>query len=256
MTCDDFERILVDSISGKASETSMLRAFRTPLVLAHVRNCPACAGKMREASRLEEALDDLRLSARHLEAPAGVEKNLLDAFDRERARRHSSNRPLLAWRPAWLSAAAVVLLIAGVLFFSRLGPLLLTGSQTYGNELEIRPRQAPGLSGTAIGVFNNQPAGTGGNPMSASKTRVSEARKPERGTVDLRASATQNYELSLNGGSSVVRVTLPMSSLTAIGLPVHADLSDPRVTADVWIDPFGDVTRVRLVAENLGPNQQ
>jgi hypothetical protein len=32
-----------------------------------------------------------------------------------------------------------------------------------------------------------------------------------------------------------------------MGLPVHADLSDPRVTADVWMDPFGAVVGIRLV---------
>jgi hypothetical protein len=92
------------------------------------------------------------------------------------------------------------------------------------------------------------------NPVSASRSRFSKARKPKPGTVELRTPATLNDEFSLNGGGSIVRVTLPMSSLTAMGLPVHPDLSDPRVTADVWIDPFGDVMRVRLVGENRRPN--
>jgi hypothetical protein len=53
--------------------------------------------------------------------------------------------------------------------------------------------------------------------------------------------------LSLNGGGSIVRVTLPFSSLIAMGVPVRPDLSDSRVTADVWMDPFGAVLGVRVV---------
>jgi hypothetical protein len=43
--------------------------------------------------------------------------------------------------------------------------------------------------------------------------------------------------LSLNGGSSVVRVNLPLSSLAAVGVPMVPDLPDRQVTADVvhWI---------------------
>jgi hypothetical protein len=53
--------------------------------------------------------------------------------------------------------------------------------------------------------------------------------------------------LSLNGGSNVVRVTLPLSSLVAMGVPMRPDLSDRRVTADVMRDPFGAVVAVHLV---------
>jgi hypothetical protein len=54
-------------------------------------------------------------------------------------------------------------------------------------------------------------------------------------------------ELALNGGSNVVRVTLPLSSLVAMGVPVYPEMSDRRVTADVMMDPFGAVVAVRFV---------
>jgi hypothetical protein len=54
-------------------------------------------------------------------------------------------------------------------------------------------------------------------------------------------------QLSLNGGSNVVRVRLPLSSLVAVGVPVSPDVSDRRVTADVMMDPFGAVVAIHLV---------
>jgi hypothetical protein len=42
-------------------------------------------------------------------------------------------------------------------------------------------------------------------------------------------------------------VTVPLSSLVAMGVPVHPEVSDGRVTADVMMDPFGAVVAVHLV---------
>jgi hypothetical protein len=256
MTCEEFERVLMDSNSGKASEGWMLRASRRDLVEAHVQNCPACATKMTEAAPLEDALDELRLSTRHIQAPAAVEEALLDAFHREVAKRRSVVRSTLPWRVVWLSAAAVALVTAGLLFFSRFGPSFPVTLENHATEAESRMPHSRADSGVIEKAPNENRGFATENPVSASRSRVSKTRKPKSGTVELRTPATLNDELSLNGGGSIVRVTLPLSSLTAMGLPVHADLSDPRVTADVWMDPFGDVMKVRLVAENRSPNQE
>jgi hypothetical protein len=253
MTCDEFERILLHGIDSKASESSMLRASRSAFVQAHVQNCPACATKMTEATQLRDALDELRLSTRPMQAPAAVEKTLLDAFHRESGKRRSLVRIRLAWRPVWLSASAGMLVVAGLLFLSGLGPSFLVTTANRGTEAKIRPPHSPADSSLVKKALDQNRGFAPGNPLSASTSRVSKPRTIS-GTVELRLPATLNDELSLNGGGSVVRVTLPMSSLTAMGLPIHADVSDPRVTADVWMDPFGDVMRVRLVAENRRPN--
>ncbi|HMJ23143.1 MAG TPA: hypothetical protein VK513_14605 [Terriglobales bacterium] len=61
-------------------------------------------------------------------------------------------------------------------------------------------------------------------------------------------------QLSLNGGSRVVRVRLSLSSLVAVGVPVSPDVSDRRVTADVMMDPFGAVVAIRLVQVETSMN--
>jgi hypothetical protein len=254
MTCEEFERLLLNSSSSATTGRWLLPASRGALVRAHVQNCPACATKMTGAAQLEDALDELRLSTRHMQAPAAVEKTLLSRFHREAAKPRSSVRAALPWRLVWLSAAAVMLVTAGLLFFSRLGPSSPVTQGKHETEAESRTPYSPADSGVVEKASNEHRGVATENPASASRSRFSKARNPKSGTVELRTPATLNDEFSLNGGGSIVRVTLPMSSLTAMGLPVHPDLSDPRVTADVWIDPFGDVMRIRLVGENRRPN--
>jgi hypothetical protein len=224
----------------------MLRASRATLVEEHVQNCPACAMKLSQATGLEDALDQLRVSTMHVRAPAAVERNLRDAFRREAARRRCSVKSAFPWRFVWLSAAALVLLAAGVVFYSssRQNSLMTVESNRSGNQVEIRPR-TPGAAAEALRGDRETAAV---NAATISKRRIAKTEEtiPER--VALRAPMPVSDELSWNGGGSVVRVTLPLSSLTAMGLPLHADLSDPRVTADVWMDPFGAVVGIRLVA--------
>jgi len=262
MTCEEFERILVDSSSSSTPGGWMLRASREALLQAHVQDCPACATKMAEAARLENALNQLRLSRRHIEAPATVERNLLDVFRHEAASRRSSGSTGLPWRLVWFSAAAVVLFAACVVFLSRSRPPSLTTTSSQASEAGVRvPDSSAGSGGAekdakaAWDAKNNRGLAIE-NPVSQSGGRVPKARKLKPTTVGVRAPAELNGEFSLNGGGSIVRVTLPLSSLTGTGFPVHADLSDPRVTADVWVDPFGDVMRVRLVAENRSLKQE
>lgn len=256
MTCDELEQILLFSISGKACETAIFRAATLAPVEAHIRNCPACARKMTESAQLEDAFDALRLSTQQMEAPEMVEKNLLNAFHREAERRRSSVGTTWSWKLVWLSAAAVVLAVVGVLFLSKLQTSPVITTENHETESGVRVPHPVVGSGAIKKDANPDHGLSAESSVSASRSGVSRANKPVTGTVKGRPAGSLNDELSLNGGGSVVRVTLPLSSLTAMGLPARTDLSDPRVTADVWMDPFGDVMRVRLVAENRGPNQE
>jgi hypothetical protein len=249
MTCDEFEQVLLESSHyGSGGEGWLLRASKAAVVQAHVENCQVCAKKMAEASKSQDALDRLRVSTMHLQAPAAVERNLLDAFRQQAARRRTSVARASAWRLAWLSAGALVLLVAGFELYSSLRPhsLLKSDDNSKGNKLEIQ-LSSPGLSGGAREALNRNSGASAENAASVSGRRVAQADKPISRRIARNASIPPSDELSLNGGGSVVRVTLPFSSLTAMGLPVRPDLSDTRVTADVWMDPFGAVVGIRLV---------
>jgi len=81
----------------------------------------------------------------------------------------------------------------------------------------------------------------------SSKRVVAKVRKPMYERMRWQSPLPVGDELFLNGGSNVVRVTLPLSSLVAMGVPMYPDASDRRVTADVTRDPFGAVIAIHLV---------
>jgi len=248
MTCEECEQILLDSKHGTRVEGWMLRISAAGLVEAHVKNCPECATKMAEVARLDAALDQLRRSTMHVQASAAVENNLLDAFWRKTAKQRPFVARAFSWRLVWLSGAALVLAVAGVQFYSSLRPYFQLDSEKnrYSHTLDIQPPSSPRVSGAAADVFNQNRALTSRNISAVSRRRVAKHGN-SRGPVVLRAPIAPSDDLSLNGGGSIVRVTLPFSSLTAMGLPVGPDLSETRVTADVWVDPFGAVVGIRLV---------
>ena len=250
MTCEECEQIQQDSSHYSSGEGWMLRASRAALVQEHVQNCPVCAKKLAEIVKMQNALDQFRASTMHMQAPAAVERHLLDAFRQEAAKRRPSVERAFPWRLVWASFAALVLAAAGILFYSRVQQNFLVESNGKGSEVEIKPSLSPGISGAATQAFDESRRSIAENHATVSERHVVKAggRVPER--LARQYSIPANDELSLNGGGSIVRVTLPLSSLTAMGLPVHPDLSDPRVTADVWMDPFGAVVRIRLVAGN------
>src|SRR5215469_2381888 len=248
MTCDEFEQDLVDSSRCRSGGDGwLLRASKAVVIQAHVENCPVCAKKMADATRLQDALDRLRASTMHLRAPATVERNLLDAFRQQAARRRTLVGRASGWRFVWLSAAALVLLAAGLRLYSSLPTKspLKSENNSKGSKLEIQLPSSPGLSGAAKEAFRKDAGALADN--AATVRRVARADKPISRRLARNAAIPPSDELSLSGGGSVVRVTLPFSSLTAMGLPVRPDLSDTRVTADVWMDPFGAVVGIRLV---------
>ena len=249
MTCDEFEQALLDSSHYNSGDGWLLKSSKAAVIQAHVENCPVCSKKMAQATRLQDALDQLRVSTRYLQAPAAVERNLLDAFRRQAARRRIFVGRASAWRFVWLSSAALVLLAAGLRLYPSLPTKFSLKSENdgKGNKLAIQLPPSPGLSGAAKEAFNKNPGASAENATTASRRRVAQGDKLLSRRVVRNASIPPSDELSLNGGGSVVRVTLPFSSLTAMGLPVRPDLSDTRVTADVWMDPFGAVVGIRLV---------
>jgi hypothetical protein len=247
MTCDEFEQFLLDSSHCRSGgDGGLVKASKAAVIQVHVENCPVCAKKMAEATRLQDALEQLRASTMHLQAPAAVERSLLDAFRQQAARRETS----VGRRPVWLwAAAALVLLAAGLRLYSSFSTEFPLKSENNGkgSKLEIQSSPSPDLSRAAKEAFNKNPGASAENAATVSRRRVAQADKPIARGMARNASIPPSDELSLNGGGSVVRVTLPFSSLTAMGLPVRPDLSDTRVTADVWMDPFGAVVGIRLV---------
>jgi hypothetical protein len=242
MTCEEWEQILLDMRHRMNGDGWMWKVTRSVLIKAHIENCPACTTKMIETTKLNNALDQLRVATKHFQASPAVEKHLLEAFRRETSGRHHSLHMGFGLRLARLSTAALALIVAGILLYPRLRPTPLVTDQGNGAGDKVRT-VTPSVPELSINL-NNQPRTE--DDRRSSGHRIAKVRK-SKAEASAKQMAIPAEDLSLNGGGSIVRVTLPLSGLLAMGVPVHPEASDPRVTADVTLDPFGAVVGVHLV---------
>jgi hypothetical protein len=266
MTCKECEQILLD-----ASNCAGIRRNWTPgvsvlyLAKAHAHSCPACAAKISEVSNLDEALETLRISSMRMEPPAEIGENLLAAFRERTKTLRSPVVRVFPWKLVWGSAAAVGLVAVVVMFDSGLS-LRSPAVGSHGTEAHRRSEgghpvqeQLPTFSSDSGAMPDrlntDRDRSSAKRPAAAGSGKaVAKFDHPPRVQGKQRSSMPVRDDWSLNGGGSIVRVTLPLSSLVAMGVPVHPDLSDPRVTADVMMDPFGAVMAIRLVEAKTSVN--
>jgi len=260
MTCEECEQMLMDGKKGVGVSGWMPGISVLNLAKAHAQSCSACAAKMSEISRLDDALHQLRISSAEMEAPATIETSLLAAF-RERTRSQGSlDTGVSRWRVAWVPAAALLIVAVVVALYSasslRKPSAHKIGPEAGGRiEAEYPVQQSRTIaSGSVVTPKGRESVRNRSNAERTAPTgsiRVAgKVNQPMRAGRTQGASMAVGDDLALNGGSSIVRVTLPLSCLVAMGIPVHPDASDPRVTADVMMDPFGAVVGIRLVAAN------
>lgn len=156
----------------------------------------------------------------------------------------------------WASAATVLLLMSGVTLYFTLKPKAQTTAQSA--KPESKGRALPWQPSPAFSARHDTTAVPG---IGRAGTNQRHPRRPAENLAahdnlvhgkaipQVRVPAEQ---LSLNGGSTVFRVTLPLSSLAAVGVSTYPDLPDRQVTADVAVDPFGAIIAVRLVGVKPG----
>ena len=229
------------------------------LAESHAQNCPACANKLSDLAGLHAAFDQLRASTKQMEAPARVEANLRAAFRQEVPRQSASVIGTNPWRLVWASTAALLLLVSGVLLYTTLRhkPGIIFQRESVKREnkrpAQVVPQQSSPMfsarrdavvpqSGRS-GAKHRRPPRSGGNLVAHDNLL--------RGATQ-QAPVPAGEQFALNGGSNVIRVNLPLSSLAAVGVPMVPDLPDRQVTADVAMDPFGAIIAIRLVEMKPG----
>ena len=247
MTCEECEEILLDS-DNCASRTGWMPGVSVlNLARLHAENCPACATRVLEMSRMNDALGQLRISTKQMQAPATIEANLLLEF-RKRTSRTVSGSRAFRWRLVW-GSGIVFALIAGIVSYSGLKPVV--NSESHRIESPSLQKPSPPDSSASLNPdFTERRHVDAAHPHVPSSKRV--PRKVEESPRESRLPAQD--ELSLNGGSNVVRVTLPLASLVAMGAPMYPGGPDRRVTADVARDPFGAVIAIHLVETRPSTN--
>jgi hypothetical protein len=263
MTCEECEQILMDRRNGAGTGGGMPSVSILNLAKEHAQSCAACAAKMSEISHLDDALHQLQISTIGMEAPGNIERSLLATF-RERTRPQDSpiNR-LVSWRVACVLVAAVLIVAAVMVFYSghglRKSSAHKIGTEAGGHiEAESPMQQSPTVASGSVGTPNRSEKvrnRSNGEPIAAGSVGVTtKVNQPKRANRTHGSPIAVGDDLALNGGGSILRVTLPLSSLVAMGVSVRPEASDPRVTADVTMDPFGTVVRIRLVEANTKVN--
>jgi hypothetical protein len=249
MTCEECEQILLDSSHCVTSKGWMPGVSVLNYAQSHAQNCLACAARVSEIARLKEALDQLRISTMHMEAPAIVETNLLTTFRRDITARRQTVAKAFPWKLLLGSAATLLLVASGVMLYSALKPRSAVTAKAARRDVKSLDQSPRVSSATAAdrtivkGPRSRADHATNKKFTSSSATLGKPMQEPMRRPTVLPV----RDELSLNGGGNVIRVTLPFSSLIVMGVPVRPDVSDRRVTADVMMDPFGAVVAIHLV---------
>jgi hypothetical protein len=217
-------------------------------------------------TNLDEALGILRVSSMRMAPPTEIGENLLAAFRERTKRLYSPAVRVFPWNLVWRSAAVLGLVAVVVMLYSALN---LRSPAVRTNRTEAR-----GLNAGRHPVQEQLPissSGSGAIPerLNAEHNRSSAKRPMDQSAGNTVAKLDHSARVrekrhassipvwddwSLNSGGSVVRVTLPLSSLAAMGVPVHSDVSDPLVMADVMMDPFGTVMAIRLVEAKTSVN--
>jgi hypothetical protein len=256
MTCEECEEILLDSENRASRKSWMSSVSVLNLAKQHAESCSACAAKMSEVSRLETVLDELRRSTIRIEVPATIESNLLDEFRQQEAWRAPYGPSTFRWRLVW-GAAAALALVAALVFYAELRArpsVTVVEART-----EHSAQQSPSLLHSGAGSdqrsIENHYSGADRPGLASANTDRAATRttRPEKPAWRESISPPRD-EFSLNGGGNVVRVTLPLASLSAMGVPIYPELSDRRVTADVARDAFGAVIAIRLVETTPSTN--
>lgn len=255
-------------------------------LLAHADQCPTCAARLAEQRTLTSTLDAMRIASREAVPSPQTELTLRAAF-RERAARNATTTTTIAsplpfanrgrksiklwlgYLPQTAAAAlAVTLLTLGVFRLADrsdqspestphtvVTPDASRGGFTDGNSA---PTFTSAVSADHSPAALNSPTTRRNAGASRSAARHSAAAirvKAARDDFDSRAGEMTTDFLPLTYAAGVepldrghvVRVELPRSALTTMGLPMNAERAGERIEADVLLGEDGIARAIRFV---------
>lgn len=231
MNCQQFQDVHQDLARNEWLDIATLKdAFE------HADDCSACDELLQEAEVLSADLRSLATAYAGREAPAHIEKSVLEAF----AQRKSSamRQPNLRWTAvASLTCAAALALFA----------LLL---------MHHRPAPSPQGSHPASPAVPSARTSNGIQEASVSDPEVSatsqgdalSAFEDEDTTAGAFVPLTRTFDPTSLDGGAVVRVVLSPTALQEFGLSAsHVD--DKQVLADMVVTSDGTPQAIRLVSK-------
>lgn len=247
MTCSEFAELVHD-----LARPGRLDRETCAIARAHAENCPACGCQLAEAETMARAFAVAANESRKQEAPAWLERELMEKFRCEQnARRVVPRRWRRGWRIA-LEWAAVSAAVAGIAVVT----LRRVPDRQPAPTVRDNAAQATGNGATVAAA---RPAAVPSKTAVATEVAAVSKGAPARwmpGTARLssaNAFATEFVPVpfagSLSPGESavIVRVQLPRSALEELGYPIDETPSEQMIRADLVVGPDGWPRAVRIV---------
>jgi hypothetical protein len=223
--------------------------------LAHARICADCDDLLVAEQFL---VGGTRLVVAELaaeEAPARIEATLLEVFRNHAAAVSSSPvipLPALAdrrsfWKPASIAASILIFISSLVFVWSYSHSVNDSSEQLSGLSLPVELPEP-----MAVAIKQDQlPMNTITNsrPAASSSQRLAKRRLNRTEVVTEFYPLTEGEDIDAGEVTQVVRVELPVSALSAAGIPVSPDMSTMTVKAEVALGYDGLARAVRFVRE-------
>jgi hypothetical protein len=231
MTCKEFQEVAHELLHAESAAVESVR-----LGLAHTLVCEECAAYLAAERSLDEQLGELAAVYAESQAPPSVERAVMTAFrarlDTQRSKYRAPWTAAMSWRwaaPLALAAGAAALLLAGMLHHR---------GSTSGPGITAHGTPAQSQTAPATAVVNAPAASDAAQSTSADAAWTN-------GFVALPDSATGD---SLDGGA-ILRIEMPASALSSLGLPTTGVEGDQLVPADVVVGQDGTLRAIRLATD-------
>jgi hypothetical protein len=253
MNCRDFEKLVL-----ALARVSLLDAATREQSLGHTEGCKRCATRLAEERAL---LADVRAVIAELaaeEPPARVDAALLAAFRAQRATTASPTvipipsrtRQWSSWKLAAVAAGILILLSLIAIFWRSTG---LLGDQQEKQADLPTPANTPGprtMTPKQAGPPVGRDQVTAQQPEKRRKRvhrRSSRDDPVEVEVVTQFFPLREGEDLTALESLQLVRVELPGSALSEVGLPVNIETANELVEADVLLGQDGMARAIRFV---------
>lgn len=242
MNCQDFEKLAL-----ALARNSLLDVTAREQGLIHMECCERCAARLAEERALLARLRAVASEMAGEEPPARVEKALLAAFRAQTAAlAPDRTRPWLNWKLAAVAAGILILISMMAVFWRSVSP-----NKSQGEERAVAP--APGASPKSPKLAEPP---VGGNRLAVEQSKNEPKRARRRAAVD-RPDETEmvtqffplreGEDITALDSLQLVRVELPASALSEVGLTVDPEMADEPVKADVVLGQDGLARAIRFV---------
>jgi hypothetical protein len=251
MNCQEFENLVLD-----LARANLLDAAMHEQSLVHTRVCERCAARLAEERALFAGVRTVVAALSAEEAPARLEKVLLDAF---RTQSLSPAPPTFVSMPGmnqsskrWAAVAAGILVLLSVMI---IGWRSATSDKHQDNDQTIVPAPTdtadPQVTPKISVQSQDDPKETAANPQGNQRKRklrgANREKTDETEVFTIFFILKEGEDLTALENLSLVRVELPGSAINEVGIPVVLQPPNSRIKADVVLGQDGLARAIRFV---------